>query len=163
MLHEAKISFVKMRNSILSYGFISSLLYIVFLLLMKVAGLIHVTELRMINYVILCLVIIYQIKRWVFKTGAYVPFLQVFFTALFTGITSFVFFSVFLFLFTRLDPEFNALFIQHTPQAFLFFPTITILCEGAAVSIIVAFINLQYFRRYEEGEVSPEKKSLKKH
>jgi hypothetical protein len=157
MLQSAKISFSKMRNSILSYGFICCALYVVFLLLMKVFNLMHVTELRMVNYVILCLVCIYQMKRWIHKTGSYIPFLQVFFTAFFTGVASFVFFTAFLFAYTRLDAELNELFIQNAPDTFRFLPSIIILFEGSAISIITALINLQYFRRYEEGEVSAKK------
>jgi len=157
MLHAAKISLTKMRNSILGYGAVSCAFYIVFLLLMKALNLLHVTELRMVNYVILCLVCIYQIKRWVYKTGAYVPFLQVFFTALFTGIASFIFFSIFLYVYARFDTAFNEMFVRNIPESLRFFPSIVIVSEGSAMSIIVAFINLQYFRRYEEGDVSPKK------
>ncbi len=152
MLHAAKISLTKMRNSILLYGFISALLYIGFLLTMKTLNLMHVTELRLFNYVILCLVCMYQIKRWIIKTGAYVPFLHVFTTVFFTGILSFVLFSSFLYFYTMIDADLNQLFIENAKDVFSFFPTIVILFEGSAISIIVALINLQYFRRYEEGE-----------
>ncbi|MES2763775.1 MAG: hypothetical protein V4677_16285 [Bacteroidota bacterium] len=141
-----------MRNSILLYGFISALLYIGFLLTMKTLNLMHVTELRLFNYVILCLVCMYQIKRWIIKTGAYVPFLHVFTTVFFTGILSFVLFSSFLYFYTMIDADLNQLFIENAKDVFSFFPTIVILFEGSAISIIVALINLQYFRRYEEGE-----------
>lgn len=159
MLHEAKISITQMRNSIIAYGFISCILYIAFLLTMKMLNLMHVTELRMLNYLILCLVCLYQIKRWVLKTGSYVPFLQVFFTALFTGIFSFVLFSAFLFVYARIDADMNQLFLESTRGLFTHIPTVLLLFEGAAVSIIVALINVQYFRRYEEGEDLPKKVS----
>jgi hypothetical protein len=124
---------------------------------MKMLNLMHVTELRMINYLILCLVCLYQIKRQVNKAGAYVPFLQVFFTTFFTGLFSFFLFSVFLFAYTRFDIELGELFVQHVPLSLRQLPTAVILFEGSAASIIVGFINLQYFRRYEEGEVSVDK------
>src|SRR5688572_20244900 len=103
MLTAAKISLTKMRNSILGYGLIACFLYVVFLLLMKIFNLLHITELRMINYVILCFVCLYQIKKWVSETESFVPFLQVFCTAFFTGVCSFIFFSLFLFIYTRFD------------------------------------------------------------
>lgn len=151
-----------MRNSIFSYAGTACLLYIAFLLLMKLINLMHVTELRMVNYVLLCLICIYQIKRWVNKTGSYIPFLQVFFTAFFTGLFSFVFFCVFLLVYTKFDTELNELFVQNAPATFRFLPSIVIFFEGSAASIIVALINLQYFRRYEEGEVSPKRKVVTK-
>jgi hypothetical protein len=151
-----------MRGSILNYSITCCVLYIAFLLLMKMLNLMHITELRFFNYVLLCVVCIYQIKRWVNKTGAFVPFLQVFFTALFTGIGSFLFFSAFLFVYTKFDTQLNELFVQNTPAPFRFLPSVLILFEGSAASIIVALINLQYFRRYEEGEVSPKRKVVTK-
>ena len=158
MLRAAKISLTRMRNSILNFGITACLLYIAFLLLMKMLNLMRVTELRMVNYVILCVVCLYQLKRWVNKEEAFVPFLTVFFTSLFTGIFSFLLFSAFLFVYTRFDAELNELFIQNTPVSFSFLPTAIILFEGSAASIVVALINLQYFRRYEEGEASPKRK-----
>lgn len=146
-----------MRSSILTYAGIACVTYIVFLLLMKMFNLMHITELRMVNYVLLCLLCIYQIKRWVNKTGSYIPFLQVFCTALFTGILSFMFFCAFLFVYTKFDTELNELFVQNAPETFRFLPSIVIFFEGSAASIIVALINLQFFRRYEEGEVSPKR------
>ena len=152
MLHAAKISLTKMRNSIFLHGLIACLLYIGYLLTMKTLNLMHITELRLFNYVILCLVCMYQIKKWVIKTGAYVPFLHVFTTAFFTSMLSFILFSAFLYIYTMVDAELNQLFIENAKDIFSFFPTLVILFEGSAISIIVALINLQYFRRYEEGE-----------
>lgn len=152
MLHAAKISLTEMRNSILGYGLITSILYIAFMLSMKMLNLLHLTELRFINYAILCLVCMYQIKHWINKTGAFVPFLQVFFTALFTGIVSSAFFSIFLFIYARFDSDMSELFIQHTRGMFGHWAAMIILFEGTAVSIIIALINVQYFRRFEEGE-----------
>ncbi|HEY1040845.1 MAG TPA: hypothetical protein VGF30_15625 [Bacteroidia bacterium] len=157
MLHAAKISARKTRNSILAYGFVASLLYAVFLLTMKMVNLMHVTELRMVNYVILFFVCMIQIKRWITKTGAYVPFLKVFTMSFFTGIFSFLVFNLFLYIYTQFDVELNKLFIETVAKPFQFQPTVVIMLEGSAISIIVAFINMQFFRRYEEGEVSPKK------
>lgn len=160
MLNAAKISLTKMRNSIITYAALACVLYIAFLVFMKLINLMHVTELRMMNYVILCLVCLYQIKKWISKTGSYVPFLQVFCTAFFTGILSFLFFSIFLFVYARFDTQLNELFAQNTPESFRLMPTAIILFEGSAVSIITALINLQYFRRYEEEEVRENKNAL---
>jgi hypothetical protein len=154
-LKPASISLTRMRNSVLVYGTICSAIYIAFLLVMKLFGLMHITELRFVNYVILCMVGLYQIKQWIKQTGAYVPFLQVLATVFFTGVWSFILFSVFLFAYTRYDAELADLFVQRTRGVFPVVPSIVILFEGAASSIIVAFINMQYFRRYEEGEKSP--------
>jgi hypothetical protein len=145
----------KIVRSVLVYGGISCVFYIAFMLLMKLVGLLVVTELRMVNYVILCLVCMYEIRQWIKNRETYVPFLQVFATAFFTGLWSFFLFSVFLFVYSKFDTQLNELFAQQPVQMFENFPSILIFFEGSAVSIITALINLQYFRRFEEGEESP--------
>jgi hypothetical protein len=149
------ISLSKMRNAALLYGTICCGLYISFLFLMKMMGLIMVTELRFVNYLILCLVGMYQISHWIKQTGAPVPFLQVLISVLCTGVWSFMLFSLFLYIYNRYDLEFAELFVKETRGVFPAMPSIVILFEGSAMSIIAAFINMQYFRRYEEGEKAP--------
>ncbi|MBA3665721.1 MAG: hypothetical protein H0W61_16180 [Bacteroidetes bacterium] len=145
----------KVAKFVLIHGGISCAFYIVFMLLMKLVGLLEVTELRMVNYVILCLVCLYEIRKWVKRRESYVPFLQVFCTAFFTGLWSFFLFSVFLFVYAKFDHQLNTLFAQQPMVLFNNVPSVMIFFEGSAVSIIVALINLQYFRRFEEGETSP--------
>jgi hypothetical protein len=147
-----EVSLSRMRTSVLVYGTVCCALYIVFLLLMKMAGLMHVTELRMVNYVILCLVGFYQIRKMVKQSHSYVPFLGVFATVLFTGLWSFFLFSVFLYAYTRFDIALSELFVKSTHGYFPQMPSVIIFFEGTAASIIVGFINMQYFRRFEEGE-----------
>ncbi|HXB41860.1 MAG TPA: hypothetical protein VNZ49_15065 [Bacteroidia bacterium] len=139
-------------------GILCCVMYIVFLLLMQAFNLLHITQLRVVNYIILWLVCIYQVKKWITKNGTYVPFLQVLGATFFTGIWSFLLFSIFLFFYTRYNTYLAELFIKHTEGFTGDIPSVVILFEGSGVSIIVAFINMQYFRRYEEGETFPEKK-----
>jgi predicted membrane protein len=98
---------------------------------------------------------LYQIKKWIKETGSYVVFLQVLGTVFFTGLWSFILFGFFLYVYTLYDNELAQLFVQKSMGMFPAAPSIIILFEGAGASIIVAFINMQYFRRYEEGEKSP--------
>ena len=157
MLRSAKITTAESRNSILKYGFIACMFYIAFLLLMRVLNLHTITELRMVNYVFLCVICIVEIKRQVSKGKGYVPFLEVFFESFFTGIFSFFLFSVFLFFYTRIDEQMNEIILSRATETLKQIPTAIVLLEGTAVSIVVALINLQYFRRYEEGEVPVDK------
>jgi hypothetical protein len=159
MLEPAKISIVKVRNSVILWAAICCAFYIVFLLVMKGFGLVHLTGLRVVNYFVLFLVTFIGIKRWVTQTEHYVPFLTVFITALATGALSFGLFCVFLIYYSQFDPQLTELFHKHAPNTLSSVPAALILFEGAAVSIVIAFINMQYFRRYEEGEVSPTRKS----
>jgi len=149
----ARIPTSKVRSSVLVHGLICCALYIGFLLLMKLVNLWHITELRFLNYVILFFIGgVYQIKKWIHERKAYVHFLQVFGTVFFTGIWSFFLFSIFLWIWGSYDQALSDLFSKHTSGFFLSVPYVAILFEGSAISIIVAFINMQYFRRFEEGE-----------
>jgi len=142
----------QMRKGVLVYGIVCCSMYIAFLLLMKTFNLIQITQLRMVNYLILGMVSVYQIKKWINKYGTYVPFLQVFGATFFMGIWSFILFTLFLFIYSRYDNHVAELFTQNSFGFTGDVPSIVILFEGSGVSIIIAFITMQYFRRYEEGE-----------
>jgi hypothetical protein len=150
----------QMRNSVLLFGAIGCACYIVFMLIMRAANLLHVTELRWVNYVILCLLCIVEIKRWVTRTGKFVPFLQVFSVSFFTGIFSFLLFSIFIDIYSAFDPQMKQILAENVPHAFEYLPSTVLFLEGSAISIITALICLQYFRRYEEGEVEPHKSGV---
>ncbi len=158
MLEPARIPLPKVRKSIVLWAALCCLIYVIFIFIMKAAGLLHVTGLRVINYFVLFFVCFWGIKRWVSQTEHFVPFLTVFTTALFTGFLSFFMFAIFLTIYSRFDTDLTNLFHSHAPDTLRSVPAAVVFFEGAAVSIITAFINMQYFRRYEEGEVSPEKK-----
>jgi hypothetical protein len=152
-----ELPMAKIRKTVLVYGSVCAVFYIAFMLIMKLVGLLHITELRMVNYVILCLVCLFEIRQWIKQRHTYVPFLQVFGTAFFTGLWSFLLFSAFCYVYSRYDAELRQLFFENTYGVFPNVPSIVLFFEGSAASIIVAFINMQYFRRYEEGEKSPDK------
>ncbi len=154
MIQPAKISTSKMLNSILLYGTLCCLFYILFLMLMKSISLMQVTGFRLINYVMLCIVCLYQINQWINQTGSYVPFLKVFFTAFFTGVWSFIVFTFFLFIYGEFNTHLTELFVRNVSGVFTSVPFIVILLEGIGVSVIIALINVQYFLKYEKGRAS---------
>jgi hypothetical protein len=157
MLQQAITPITKVRNSVLRFGLICSAIYIVFFLLMAAFGLAHVTALRVVNYVVLWAVCFYGIKKWMSRSGGFMPFLTVFGITFFTGIFSFLLLSVFLFLYSRFNDSFASMISPNVPAFFREYPSVLVFCEGASVSIIVGFINMQYFRRYEEGEAEVKK------
>jgi hypothetical protein len=119
---------------------------------MKYFNLMHITGLRFVNYLILMLLCYHQIRRRMNLTGSFVPFLQVFFMAFATGICSFIFFSGFLFIYTRFDPQLSNLFAQSATGSPLATPSAIILIEGSGVSVIVALIVMLFFSQFEEGK-----------
>jgi hypothetical protein len=152
LLEPATISTAKMVKSILFFGTICCILYVLFLSFMKSISLMQVTGFRLINYVMLCMVCLYQINRWINESRSYVPFLQVFFTAFFTGVWSFILFTLFLFIYGRFNVHITELFVKNVSGVFISVPFIVILLEGIAASVIVALINMQYFLKYEKGK-----------
>jgi hypothetical protein len=86
------------------------------------------------------------------RIGSNVPFLQVFFMAFATGICSFVFFSAFLFVYTRFDPQLSSLFAQSSIGSPLATPSAIILIEGSGVSIIIALVIMLFFSQYDEDK-----------
>jgi hypothetical protein len=157
MLEAARIPLPKVRKSILLWAAVCCLFYMGFMLLMRALNLLEVTGLRAVNYLVLFIVCFMGIKKWVTTSEHYVPFLTVFLTTFLTGIFSFVFFCLFLILYAQFDPSLTDLFNRHAPDTLRAIPSVIILFEGSAISIVIAFITMQYFRRYEEGEVSAKK------
>lgn len=156
--HPGTIPVKQRRKAILLNGFLCGAFYIGFLLLMEALGLVQYTQLRVVNYVVLYLVTFFQVKHWINQYGTFVPFLQVLSVTLITGMWSFILFTLFLDIYIQYDPVLAELFSQRTRGFAGDWPATVILFEGAAVSIIEAYINMQFFRRYEEGEVKPTKK-----
>ncbi|MBL0047403.1 MAG: hypothetical protein IPP32_04800 [Bacteroidetes bacterium] len=72
----------------------------------------------------------------------------------FTGLFSFLLFSIFTYFYSKFDAEMADLLLKSTQNFISSMPSIVILLEGSAASIIVAFICMQYFRKFEEGEAS---------
>lgn len=141
----------KIRNGIFVVGSLCGLSYIGFFLLMRELGLMHVTELRVFNYIVLVGAVFVMLRKWVMETHHYIPFLKVVGAAFFTGLWSFIVFSLFLVIWTNYDYELYNLFLKKTHGTFDTWPEFVVLFEGAGASIVTAFFMMQYFRRYEDG------------
>lgn len=155
MLKAANISLERNKRSILVFGLINCAAYILLVLSFKYLGLLHVWGLRMCNYVVLTLVSIWQIRHWIKISGGYVPFLQAFFTALFTGACSFVFFGIFIFFYSFSDPYLAGLYIADPDTQTLLIPPMVLVLEGSGASIITGLIVMLYAGRFEDDEAAP--------
>lgn len=154
----ARISDSKIRTGIFVVGTICGLSYIAFFLLMSALGLMHVTELRIFNYVVLVGATFLMIRKWITESRHYVPFLKVVSVSFFTGLWSFILMAAFLYFYSLYDRELYDLFMLKTAGTFNSWPQFVVLFEGAGVSIVTAFFMMQYFRRYEDGNPYPENK-----
>ena len=150
----ANIPYSKIKKSILVYSIINCLCYIIFLMLFKFFSLLHIWGLRMINYAILGVISLYQVKHWIKEYKGYVRFLKVFATVLVTGVFSFALFAAFIFVYSWFDPYLNELYVTHSVGQIRLIPSVVIFFEGTGGSIVVALIAMIYASRYEDGEVS---------
>jgi hypothetical protein len=154
----AKIADSKIRSGIFVVGTVCGLSYIGFFLLMKAFGLMHVTELRVFNYIVLVGATFLMLRKWIMESHHYIPFLKVVSTSFFTGLWSFILLSVFMIVYSYYDRELYDLFVLKTAGTFDSWPQFIVLFEGAGASIVTAFFMMQYFRRYEDGHPYPENK-----
>lgn len=148
----------KIRTGIFVVGTICGLSYIGFFLLMSALGLMHVTELRVFNYIVLVGATFLMLRKWIAETHHYIPFLKVVATAFFTGLWSFILLAAFMYVYSFYNRELYDLFILKTAGTFNSWPQFVVLFEGAGASIVTAFFMMQYFRRYEDGRPYPENK-----
>ncbi len=154
MLKAAKISIAQAKKNIFVFAAINCLAYIISLLAFKYLNLLHIWGLRMADYLIFAIISIWQIRRWISRNHGYVPFLQAFFTILFTGAFSFLLFGAFLLIYSFSDPYLTGFFVTNTGQPGKLIPSIIVIFEGGGASIIVALIASFYAARYEDGEIS---------
>lgn len=148
----------KIRTGIFVVGTICGLSYIGFFLLMSALGLMHVTELRVFNYVVLVGATFLMIRKWIAESHHYIPFLKVVSAAFFTGLWSFILLAAFMYVYSLYNRELYELFQLKTGGSFNSWPQFVVLFEGAGASIVTAFFMMQYFRRYEDGTPYPENK-----
>lgn len=146
----------KIRTGIFVVGTVCGLSYIGFFLLMTALGLMHITELRVFNYVVLVAATFFMIRKWIVESHHYIPFLKVVATAFFTGLWSFILLAAFLVAYSIYDPALYDLFLLKTGGTFATWPQFVVLFEGAGASIVTAFFMMQYFRKYEDGPPYPE-------
>jgi hypothetical protein len=108
----------------------------------------------MVNYVILCIISIYQVRHWIKTYKGCVPFLEAFIFVFITGSFSFVLFAAFLFIYSWFDPFLNELYVTHVLGQLRLVPSVIIFFEGGGGSVIIGLIAAIYASRYEDGEVS---------
>lgn len=141
----------KVKRGIFVVGTLCGLSYIGFFLLMSAFGLMHVTELRVFNYIVLVGATFLMLRKWVRDSHHYIPFLKVVGATFFTGLWSFVVLSIFLIIYSKYNQELYDLFLLKTRGTLDTWPQFVVLFEGAGASIVTAFLMMQYFRRYEDG------------
>lgn len=155
MLRAAKISFNKAKHNIQLFAVINCACYVAFVMVVKYGGLLHITGLRTVNYLMLAFVSIWQIRGLVKRFDGFIPFLEVLCITFSTGTLSFFLFSIFLFGYSFFDPYLNAEFIMDVGDMPRFVPSLLVFFEGSGISIIIGLIVMEYAAKFLKKEVHP--------
>lgn len=153
MLRVANISFGAMRNAILLFGALSCMVYVALFVLFNWLGWLAVFGISMVNYVALFFVLLWLFRWQIRRSRGYIPFLEVFFTAMATGTVSFVLFAAFVFAYSWVDPQGAGAYVAETGTPGRFLPFVILFFEGSGGSLIVALAVTFYAARYEDGEL----------
>jgi hypothetical protein len=130
------------KNSII-YGFLSAVIYLLLFFIMRLLNILHVYGVEMINYIALCIICFYQTKIR-FRSQGYLSFLSTFGITFFTGAVSFFLFAIFIYVYSRLDPFLNQIYLHIPNNNQQLTPFILIFFEGSAASVIVSLIVALY-------------------
>jgi hypothetical protein len=153
MSKAAQIPFSKIKMNVLIFGILNFGLYLSFFFSCKHFNIMHITGLRMVNFLILSLTALVLINRWKKQYDGYFPFLTVFSSILLIGVISFMLFAIFIFFYAGYDPELTELFVTKIPENLRQVPAIVILFEGTAGSIIVALILMIYTSMINDSRI----------
>jgi len=154
MLRESRISISKAKQQIFIYGILNFALYVILFLILRWFNLLHFSGLRLLNYVTLFFISIYQIKHWIKETGGYIPSLQAFAVVFLTGTWSFVLLGAGVYAYSFLDPYITELYFNTYGKLNASISSFLIFFEGSSGSLIVGLVTMMYASRYQDGEVS---------
>ena len=86
------------------YGLYTCLAYMIYFLIMRLAGMASIVELRFVNYIFLMIAAYYASRKAEAIKGWRLKYLQAFIIIFVTGAFSFIFFSTFIFIYSAFDP-----------------------------------------------------------
>lgn len=138
----------------INYGIFGAFIYIGFFLLMKVFGLIFVTELRFVNYILFACIGYWALNSArVMQTGK-MDYLQSMGIAFLAGAISFFLLGVFVYFYAMADQTFLKVAIESVPSMGFVSgplgPALLVASEGLAMSAIVSLCLMQHFRIYTD-------------
>ena len=153
-MKEAEISILKIKKNILFFAALNFAVYVILFLGFKYFNLLNITGLRMVNYITLTLISLYQIHAITKSKNGYIPFLKSYIITFVTGTLSFMFFSIYIFIYSWLDPLLYELFIMDANGESKIISAMLIFFEGSGGTIIISLIAMFYSGRYQDNEAS---------
>ncbi|MEM6641700.1 MAG: DUF4199 domain-containing protein [Bacteroidota bacterium] len=135
---------------VIGYGLLTTAALIVYFLMMRLAGLAEVTELRSLNALIMFGGVFLAVKK--FRDAEFELDFN-YFTGIasgfFTGLVTAVSFSVFVGVYIRFDPVFLAAIVADNPQKEFLNPLtagMTIFIEAMASSFLFSYASMQFLK-----------------
>ncbi|MCS6974010.1 MAG: DUF4199 domain-containing protein [Cyclobacteriaceae bacterium] len=140
----------------INYGLRIAVGLIVYFLVMKFAGLLHVVELRLLNLFILIAGIYYALKKFQHTHGEHIHYFRALITGFATGAVGSLVFAAFLFLYVSLlDRGFMQYLIENEPMGRFLNPYIAsfiVALEGVFSGLLVTFILINFIDTDEPSE-----------
>ena len=135
------------------YGLITAAGLIVLFFIMKFAGVVHVIELRALNFFVLAAGVVMALRYFSTTSPASFTYLKGLGLGVLTGIIASVIFGLFVFVYTNfLDPAFMQSIVENEPFGQYLNPYIAgvaVAVEGIASGLILAFIAMNYMDTVE--------------
>ena len=130
------------------YGLFTAIGLIVLFFLMKVLGVVHVIELRALNFFVLAVGVVMSLRFFSKTKPESFTYLKGLGLGVLTGIVASVLFGLFVFIYTNfIDPAFMQSIIENEPFGQYLNPYIAgvaVTVEGIASGLILAFIAMNY-------------------
>ncbi|RIJ41817.1 DUF4199 domain-containing protein [Pontibacter oryzae] len=140
----------------LKYGLLTAIGLIVYFLLMRVLGLVHIIELRFFNGVIMAVGVVLAIKAYKNQVANKIGYFKGLGTGIVTAVVSTTIFSVFMVSYVKIGgtaliemlsaEQYFGERIVATPGVVIF---TVLMLEGVISGFMIAFIAMQYFKQRE--------------
>lgn len=146
-------------------GLFTALALIVYFLIMLWAGLAHITEFRLFNFVILFFGIFWTMRRQNDDSGHTIPYFDALAGGCIAVLTAVGIFSVFMLIYLSLDPYMMAAIRHHAMGGEYLTPTtsaIGVFMEGFSSGMIMAYVFLSW-ADIRQNAPKHEHKGLTKH
>lgn len=128
-----------------------------FFLLMKLTGLFHIVELRMLNIFILVAGIFLALKKFKATHGQHINYFRALVVGVVTGAVGSILFAIFLFIYVHIDTEFMVWLQTNEPMGRFLNPYIVsfiVALEGLFSGLLVTFVLINYLQTDEPGEAT---------
>ncbi|MDH3710166.1 MAG: DUF4199 domain-containing protein [Cyclobacteriaceae bacterium] len=135
------------------FGLFAALGLIALFFIMKVLGVLHVIELRVLNFFVLAVAVVMALRSFREKKPQSFTYLKGLGLGVLTAIIGSVIFALFVFVYTNfLDPAFMQAMVENEPFGQYLNPyiaAVAVAVEGIASGLILSFIVMNYMDTVE--------------